>query len=122
MLVWSHLRSHGLSFRRSTAIARFSTERMRWLNSTGRLRLTCQVAVRISSTSSVLTSEACRRAMRGKGVPHQLRHQSCVPPALLRRDNDLRRPGPEAAQGDATRTLAPFARPLPGRPHHRAAG
>ena len=59
-------RSHGLSFRRSIAIAHSSTDRMRWRTSLAVAALTCQIGVRISSTSAVLTSETGRRPMRGK--------------------------------------------------------
>ena len=58
--------SHGLSFRRSMATAHSSTDRMRWRTALAVSALTCQIGLRISSTSAVLTSETGWEPMRGK--------------------------------------------------------
>ena len=57
-------RSHGLSPLRSIAMAHSSTDRMRWRTARAVSAFTCQIGVRISSTSAVLTSETGRRPMR----------------------------------------------------------
>ena len=54
---------------------------MRWRTSLAVAALTCQIGVRISSTSAVLTSETGRRPMRGNTYRSMLRHQLLrVPP------------------------------------------
>ena len=55
-----------------------STDRMRWRTSLAVAALTCQIGVRISSTSVVLTSETGRRPMRGKAYRSMLRIQFCA--------------------------------------------
>ena len=57
-------RSHGLSFLRSIATAHSSTDRMRWRTARAVSAFTCQIGVRISSTSAVLTSETGRASLR----------------------------------------------------------
>ena len=59
-------RSQGLSFLMSSAMAHSITDRMRWRTSLAVAALACQIGVRISSTSAVLTSETGRSPMRGK--------------------------------------------------------
>ena len=53
-----------MSFRRSIAMAHSSTDWMRWRTARAVSALTCQVGVRISSTSALLTSETGRLPMR----------------------------------------------------------
>ena len=71
-------RSQGLSLRRSMAMAHSSTDQMRWRTARAVSVLTCQIGVRISSTSVVLTSETGRLPMRGKAYRSRLFHQFCA--------------------------------------------
>ena len=93
---------------------------MRWRTSRAVAAFTCHIGERISSTSIVLTSDTGRLPMRGNAYRSMLRHQcrAChrprEPPGgrflsahaatwshtdLLRRDDDLRRLGPEGGTG-----------------------
>ena len=58
-------RSQGLSRRISIATAQSSTVRIRWRTARAVSAFSCQIGVRISSTSALLTSETGRPPMRG---------------------------------------------------------
>ena len=60
------MRSHGLSTRNSIATAHSSTVRMRWLTRRAVCAFSCQIGVRISSTSALVTSQIRRFPIRGK--------------------------------------------------------
>ena len=60
------MRSHGLSFRRFIAMDHSSTIRTLCRTARAVSAFLCQIGVRISSTSALLTSETCRLPMRGK--------------------------------------------------------
>ena len=62
----------------SNAMAHSSTDRMRWRTARAVSALLCQIGVRISSTSAVLTSETGRLPMRGKAYRSMLRIQFCA--------------------------------------------
>ena len=120
------MRSHGLSIHRSIAIAHSSTERMRWLNSTSRLRL--HVPDRSEDLLHVGRVDLRGRpaADAGKVCRSLLRHQSRVPPGRElpeRPCGDVATHGPLAAatttSGDPGQRAAQGGdRSIPpGRPH-----
>ena len=68
-------RSHGLSVRQSMAMAYSSTARMRKCTVRAVGAFACQMGVRISSTSALVTSETGTSPMRGKAWSSRLRSQ-----------------------------------------------
>ena len=71
-------RSHGLSALSSIATAHSSTARMRWRTARAVSAFTCQMGVRISSTSALVTWETGRSPMRGNALRSRLRRQFCA--------------------------------------------
>ncbi len=60
------MRSHGLSGRSSMATAHSSTARTRWRTRRAVCAFSCQMGVRTSSTSPLVTSDTSRPPIRGK--------------------------------------------------------
>ena len=71
-------RSQGLSVLNSIATAHCNTALMRWRTGRAVSALACQMGVRISSTSPLVTSETGRSPKRGKTYRFRLAGQSCA--------------------------------------------